>query len=174
MRRWIVAPVVALFAAGVWAETPAAATSTVTVTVDLALATSDGNECTGAFPPYISCVRYWSGSGLTLDGLREWDLNFTTTESRSCYPGGGTWELTAADGSGDGLSGRLNSTEYAPARMAVSAGTGAYAGAVDTVEFGREQAFAQVVLPTMGFFGCGYGTGLGLWVGSLEFTVTLP
>jgi hypothetical protein len=123
--------------------------------------------CTNGF-----CTTSYAGRGKTLGG-RGWTITMTSTTPPQCRFGSpyGTWAITADDGSGDGLTGRLQGGDGWPLGMSVTGGTGAYAGATAPI---RGQNFVQPGTPNLLLVGtgdCGFGYVLvhDVYVGQLEF-----
>jgi hypothetical protein len=169
-RRRMLVAMLAILGAWGWASGIAAADTTVVVKVDIALAAPSGPTVCDGGPTYPTCTTPYEGHGVSVNGLRGWQLSFTIVEFRPCIAGvTGTWQLAATDGSGDGLSGGLSGAYGGDLRMEVTAGTGAYAGYVDAVPGGATQSFRPVAVPTLGVTGCGAAVILPVYNFSLEF-----
>ena len=167
IRRLTIATLLTAVAWAGLAGAPARASGT-TVKVDVVVAQRTSSSC-----GYV-CTGTYEGAGVTIGG-RLWRLEF---QSAPIVPKGcwhyytGTWSLTAADSSGDGLSGTMSYEDYEyTTHMTVTGGTGAYAGAVDVNPEGSEQPFAIAPVPTFGFYGCNGRLLADTWTGSFEFNL---
>ena len=148
-----------------------ATASPVTVSIDQAVGLSQ-ESCTSA-PWNYQCDIVVTGVGVTLGSARPWTfkLKLHTGTSHPCLGlmTTGAWEITAADGSGDGLFGTVPPHFTGPmVVMKVTGGSGAYAGLTDASAGGASQAFGQVVVPTLFLTGCGY-VATPVYQGSFEF-----
>lgn len=171
MRRVIrLLLVAALFAVVWWASpTPPATAAGAVVKIDLAYANASSSVCN---PLGYDCTTTYTGSGRTLDGMRPWNITLTFGEGSCRQTRYGTFAVTAADGSGDGLSGSIwgDGSSYYPTMTIVRAGTGAYAGT--PVGNAEAQKFGQVGVPATAAYGappCGNAVSTGENAGSLVF-----
>jgi hypothetical protein len=148
MARRIVLVLVATVVCTVLGAAGVSADTTIVVQVDVAVGAPSGpTTCEGV--TYPTCTTPYEGRGVTVNGLRGWELEFEISEFR-CAQVFGTWSLAATDGSGDGLSGRHSGIYGGDLRMEVTEGTGAYSGYVDAVPGGAWQNFHPFSAHTFG------------------------
>jgi hypothetical protein len=171
-----VASAVFVVAAG-WLVAPSPAAATQVVVVEQLVHTGSSGTTSCPPPPILygpNCETV-SAIGVSVGGLRVWNLSLTILYSTRAmpYPGGfyGSWRLEAADGSGDALAGVFHdgvSNRIWSCLWEVTSGAGIYAGATDAVAGGTFQSFQPTFTPELPYVGY---YRVGNWAGGLRFTL---